>query len=84
MKAKHPAVVFIEFQNDFREEKGALYAVVADEPGCQSTVSNAARLPFQSPRKLYLLLLCPFVYEKKPGRGERGVGGRIAAAAEGL
>ena len=41
MKAKETAIVFIEFQNDFCKEKGALYGGVKDQIKAQNTVKNA-------------------------------------------
>ncbi|MDZ7695568.1 MAG: hypothetical protein U5R49_01115 [Deltaproteobacteria bacterium] len=41
MKANETAIVFIEFQNDFCKEGGALYEGVKDQIKAQNTIKNA-------------------------------------------
>ncbi|HEX7371359.1 MAG TPA: isochorismatase family protein, partial [Thermodesulfobacteriota bacterium] len=63
MKAKETAIVFIEFQNDFCKEKGALYEGVKDQIKAQNTVKNAQDC-IQKARGKCLTLLVPILFEQ--------------------
>lgn len=63
MKAKETAIVFIEFQNDFCKEGGALYEGVKDQLRAQKTIENAARC-LSLARGRCLTLLVPILFEE--------------------
>lgn len=62
MKAKETAIVFIEFQNDFCKEGGALYEGVKEQIKTQNTIANAADC-IKKARGRCLTLLVPIVFE---------------------
>lgn len=64
MKAKETAIVFIEFQNDFCKEGGALYEGVKNQIKAIGTIANAADC-LQKARGKCLTLLVPIVFEKE-------------------
>ncbi len=77
MKAKETAIVFIEFQNDFCKEGGALYEGVKEQIKAQNTVVNAANC-LRRARGKCLTLLVPIVFEQDYGdMGCEGVLGPI-------
>ncbi len=63
MKANETAIVFIEFQNDFCKEGGALYEGVKDQLKAQNTLPNAQDC-LQKARGKCLTLLLPIVFEQ--------------------
>ena len=62
MNAKETAIVFIEFQNDFCKEGGALYGGTRDQIKAQGTVVNARKC-IEKARGKCLTLLVPIVFE---------------------
>lgn len=63
MKANETAIVFIEFQNDFCKEGGALYEGVKDQIKAQNTLKNAQDC-LQKARGKCLTLLIPILFEE--------------------
>lgn len=63
MKASETAIVFIEFQNDFCKEGGALYEAVKGQIAQQGTIKNAADC-IQKARGKCLTLIVPIVFEE--------------------
>lgn len=63
MKARETAIVFIEFQNDFCKEGGALYGGVKDQIKAQNTIVHAADC-IRRARGKCLTLLVPIVFEQ--------------------
>jgi nicotinamidase-related amidase len=63
MKASETAIVFIEFQNDFCKEGGALYQAVKDQIKAQNTIKNAQDC-IQKARGKCLTLLVPILFEQ--------------------
>jgi ureidoacrylate peracid hydrolase len=63
LKASETALVFIEFQNDFCKEGGALYPAVKDQIAKQGTVKNAADCIKKASGKC-LTLICPILFEQ--------------------
>ena len=63
MKPKETAVVFIEFQNDFCKEGGALNEGVRDQSKAQNTLKNAQDL-IQKVRGKCLTLFVPILFEQ--------------------
>ncbi|MDZ7695571.1 MAG: cysteine hydrolase [Deltaproteobacteria bacterium] len=63
MKANETAIVFIEFQNDFCKEGGALYEGVKDQIKAQNTIKNAQDC-LQKARGKCLTLLVPILFEE--------------------
>ena len=79
MNARETAIVFIEFQNDFCKEGGALYAGTKDQIKAQGTVVNA-RDCIEKARGRCLTLLVPIVFEQSyVDMGCQGVLGPIHA-----
>jgi len=64
MKANETAIVFIEFQNDFCKEGGALYPGVKDQIQAQGTLKNAQDC-LQKARGRCLTLLVPILFDQK-------------------
>jgi len=62
MKASESAIVFIEFQNDFCKEGGALYDAVKEQIALQGTITNAADCIGKA-RGRCLTLIVPIVFE---------------------
>jgi len=62
MKASESAIVFIEFQNDFCKEGGALYDAVKEQIAAQGTIRNAADCIGKARGKC-LTLIVPIVFE---------------------
>jgi len=63
MKAEETAIVFIEFQNDFCKEGGALYEGVKDQIRAQKTIENAVDC-LQKARGKCLTVLVPILFEQ--------------------
>jgi nicotinamidase-related amidase len=63
MKASETAIAFIEFQNDFCKEGGALYDAVKGQIASQGTIKNAADCIGKARGKC-LTLLIPIVFEQ--------------------
>lgn len=79
MNAKETAIVFIEFQNDFCKEGGALYGGTKGQIEAQGTVVNAADC-IRKARGKCLTLLVPILFEQNYGDlGCAGVLGPIHA-----
>ncbi len=62
VKASETAIVFIEFQNDFCKEGGALYGAVKDQIAKQGTIKNAADC-LKKARGKCMTLICPILFE---------------------
>lgn len=62
MKASETAIVFIEFQNDFCKEGGALYDAVKEQIALQGTIKNAADC-IDKARGKCLTLIVPILFE---------------------
>ncbi len=62
MKASETAIVFIEFQNDFCKEGGALYGGVKDQIKAQDTIQNAKDC-LQKARGKVRTFLVPILFE---------------------
>ena len=63
MKSSETAIVFIEFQNDFCKEGGALYEGVKGQIKAQNTLKNAQDC-LQKARGKCLTLLTPILFEE--------------------
>jgi len=63
MKPNETAIVFIEFQNDFCKEGGALYEGVKDQIKAQNTLKNAQDL-IKKVRGKCLTLFVPILFEQ--------------------
>jgi len=63
MKASETAIVFIEFQNDFCQEGGALHGGVKGQIQVQNTVKNAQDC-IQKARGKCLTLIVPILFEQ--------------------
>jgi nicotinamidase-related amidase len=63
MKQNETAIVFIEFQNDFCKEGGALYEGVKDQIKAQNTLKNAQDL-IKKVRGKCLTLFVPILFEQ--------------------
>jgi len=63
MKSSETAIVFIEFQNDFCKEGGALHDGVKDQIKAQNTLKNAQDC-LQKARGKCLTLLTPILFEE--------------------
>ncbi|MGQ9695613.1 MAG: cysteine hydrolase [Thermodesulfobacteriota bacterium] len=63
MKAQETAIVFIEFQNDFGKEGGALYAGVKEQIEAQNTIKNAQDC-LRRARGKCLTLLVPILFDE--------------------
>lgn len=63
MKAQETAIVFIEFQNDFCKEGGALYPGVKEQIKAQNTIKNAQDCLYRARGKC-LTLLVPILFEE--------------------
>jgi nicotinamidase-related amidase len=63
MNPKETAIVFIEFQNDFCKEGGALYGGTKEQIAAVGTVKNAADC-IRKARGKCLTLLVPIVFEQ--------------------
>ncbi len=63
MKAEETAIVFIEFQNDFAKEGGALYEGVKGQIKAQKTIKNA-RDCIERARGKCMTLLVPILFEQ--------------------
>lgn len=63
MKSSETAIVFIEFQNDFCKEGGALYEGVKEQLKAQNTLANAQDCLNKARRKC-LTLLVPILFEQ--------------------
>ena len=81
MKASETAIVLIEFQNEFCQEGGSLFAEVKSEIARQDTLGNAARLLQKAREKGCLIIHCPFVFDE-PWFKKHAVCGIIAEAAK--
>ena len=62
MKASETAIVFIEFQNDFCKEGGALYEGVKDQIKAQYTIKNAQDC-IEKARGKCLTLIVPILFD---------------------
>ncbi|MFP4170405.1 MAG: cysteine hydrolase [Methanomassiliicoccales archaeon] len=63
MKASETAIAFIEFQNDFCKEGGALYEGTKEQIAKQGTIENASDL-IRKARGRCMTLLVPITFEK--------------------
>jgi len=82
MKASETAIVFIEFQNDFCKEGGAMYEGVKDQIKAQNTIKNAQDC-LQKARGKCLTLLVPILFEQDfRDTGCEGVLGPIHAGGK--
>ncbi|MFQ6038737.1 MAG: cysteine hydrolase family protein [Candidatus Aminicenantales bacterium] len=63
MKSSETAIVFIEFQNDFCKEGGALYEGVKEQLKAQDTIANAQDC-LNRARGKCLILLVPILFEQ--------------------
>jgi nicotinamidase-related amidase len=63
VNAKETAIVFIEFQNDFCKEGGALYGGTREQIKAQGTVDNARKC-IEKARGKCLTLLVPITFEQ--------------------
>ena len=63
MKTSETAIVFIEFQNDFCKEGGALYEGVKGQIKAQNTIKNAQDC-IQKARGKCLTLIVPILFEQ--------------------
>lgn len=63
MKAQETAIVFIEFQNDFCKEGGALFLGVKEQIKAQNTIKNAQDC-LRRARGKCLTLLVPILFEE--------------------
>jgi ureidoacrylate peracid hydrolase len=79
MKASETAIVFIELQNDFCKEGGALYGAVKEQIASQGTIRNAADC-INKARGKCLTLIVPILFEENyHDTGCEGVLGPIHA-----
>jgi hypothetical protein len=77
MKASETAIVFIEFQNDFCNEEGALYGAVKNQIAAQGTIKNAADC-INKARGKCLTFVAPILFEQNyRDAGCQGVLGSI-------